>query len=63
MVERQLARRDIRDGRVLEAMYRVPRELFVPEKPRIVDLAPVALEHFGVAPPRSMGTARAPTRA
>jgi protein-L-isoaspartate(D-aspartate) O-methyltransferase len=31
MVERQLRRRGIRDGRVLEAMLRVPRELFVPE--------------------------------
>ena len=31
MVERQLRARDIRDERVLEAMARVPRELFVPE--------------------------------
>ena len=31
MVERQLAGRDIRDERVLRAMERVPRELFVPE--------------------------------
>jgi protein-L-isoaspartate(D-aspartate) O-methyltransferase len=31
MVERQLAGRDIRDERVLAAMARVPRELFVPE--------------------------------
>jgi protein-L-isoaspartate(D-aspartate) O-methyltransferase len=31
MVERQLAGRDIRDERVLAAMERVPRELFVPE--------------------------------
>ena len=31
MVEGQLVGRDIRDGRVLEAMERVPRELFVPE--------------------------------
>jgi protein-L-isoaspartate(D-aspartate) O-methyltransferase len=30
MVERQLRRRGIRDERVLEAMARVPRELFVP---------------------------------
>jgi protein-L-isoaspartate(D-aspartate) O-methyltransferase len=30
MVERQLRGRDIRDARVLEAMARVPRELFVP---------------------------------
>jgi protein-L-isoaspartate(D-aspartate) O-methyltransferase len=32
MVEQQLAGRDIRDERVLEAMRRVPRELFVPEE-------------------------------
>jgi protein-L-isoaspartate(D-aspartate) O-methyltransferase len=31
MVERQLVGRDIRDERVLAAMERVPRELFVPE--------------------------------
>jgi protein-L-isoaspartate(D-aspartate) O-methyltransferase len=31
MVERQLRRRDIEDERVLAAMERVPRELFVPE--------------------------------
>ncbi len=30
MVEEQLASRDIRDGRVLQAMLRVPRHLFVP---------------------------------
>jgi protein-L-isoaspartate(D-aspartate) O-methyltransferase len=34
MVERQLRRRGIRDERVLEAMARVPRELFVPERVR-----------------------------
>jgi protein-L-isoaspartate(D-aspartate) O-methyltransferase len=34
MVERQLAGRDIRDERVLRAMERVPRELFVPEELR-----------------------------
>ena len=34
MVERQLRARDIRDERVLEAMARVPRELFVPEELR-----------------------------
>lgn len=34
MVERQLRARDIDDARVLEAMERVPRELFVPEKSR-----------------------------
>ena len=34
MVERQLADRDIRDERVLDAMQRVPRELFVPEELR-----------------------------
>jgi protein-L-isoaspartate(D-aspartate) O-methyltransferase len=32
MVEQQLAGRDIRDERVLEAMRRVPRELFVPDE-------------------------------
>jgi protein-L-isoaspartate(D-aspartate) O-methyltransferase len=31
MVEQQLVGRDVRDPRVLEAMRRVPRELFVPE--------------------------------
>jgi protein-L-isoaspartate(D-aspartate) O-methyltransferase len=34
MVERQLRARDIRDGGVLEAMARVPRELFVSEELR-----------------------------
>jgi protein-L-isoaspartate(D-aspartate) O-methyltransferase len=34
MVEHQLRARDIRDGGVLEAMARVPRELFVPEELR-----------------------------
>jgi protein-L-isoaspartate(D-aspartate) O-methyltransferase len=34
MVEEQLRARDIRDERVLEAMGRVPRELFVPEEQR-----------------------------
>jgi protein-L-isoaspartate(D-aspartate) O-methyltransferase len=34
MVERQLRRRGISDERVLQAMARVPRELFVPEKLR-----------------------------
>jgi protein-L-isoaspartate(D-aspartate) O-methyltransferase len=34
MVERQLRRRGIRDPRVLEAMGRVPRELFVPDELR-----------------------------
>ena len=34
MVERQLRRRDVTDERVLEAMERVPRELFVPERVR-----------------------------
>ena len=34
MVEDQLRARDIRDERVLEAMSRVPRELFVPEEER-----------------------------
>ena len=34
MVERQLRGRDVRDERVLQAMERVPRELFVPERVR-----------------------------
>jgi protein-L-isoaspartate(D-aspartate) O-methyltransferase len=34
MVERQLRARGIRDERVLEAMARVPREVFVPEELR-----------------------------
>jgi protein-L-isoaspartate(D-aspartate) O-methyltransferase len=34
MVERQLRQRDVTDERVLEAIERVPRELFVPEKQR-----------------------------
>jgi protein-L-isoaspartate(D-aspartate) O-methyltransferase len=34
MVEEQLRARDIVDRRVLEAMGRVPRELFVPEELR-----------------------------
>jgi protein-L-isoaspartate(D-aspartate) O-methyltransferase len=34
MVDRQLRARDIRDERVLEAMARVPRELFVPSEER-----------------------------
>jgi protein-L-isoaspartate(D-aspartate) O-methyltransferase len=34
MVERQLRGRDVRDERVLAAMERVPRELFVPEELR-----------------------------
>jgi protein-L-isoaspartate(D-aspartate) O-methyltransferase len=34
MVDRQLRRRGIRDERVLEAMGRIPRELFVPEEAR-----------------------------
>ena len=32
MVERQLRGRDVRDERVLDAMAKVPRELFVPEQ-------------------------------
>src|SRR3954463_12961941 len=35
MVERQLRARGIDDERVLEAMRRVPRELFVPEEQRV----------------------------
>ncbi len=34
MVERQLRGRDVKDERVLEAMGRVPRELFVPQRVR-----------------------------
>jgi protein-L-isoaspartate(D-aspartate) O-methyltransferase len=34
MVDRQLRRRDVEDERVLEAMARVPRELFLPEGER-----------------------------
>jgi protein-L-isoaspartate(D-aspartate) O-methyltransferase len=34
MVEEQLVRRDVEDRRVLDAMGRVPRELFVPEELR-----------------------------
>jgi protein-L-isoaspartate(D-aspartate) O-methyltransferase len=34
MVDRQLRRRDVEDERVLEAMERVPRELFLPEASR-----------------------------
>src|SRR5215212_9523092 len=34
MVERQLRRRDVRDERVLSAMERVPRDVFVPERLR-----------------------------
>jgi protein-L-isoaspartate(D-aspartate) O-methyltransferase len=34
MVERQLIRRDIRDGQVLAAIRRVPRHLFIPENQR-----------------------------
>jgi protein-L-isoaspartate(D-aspartate) O-methyltransferase len=37
MVEAQLAARDVRDARVLDAFRRVPREEFVP--PRLVDFA------------------------
>jgi protein-L-isoaspartate(D-aspartate) O-methyltransferase len=43
MVERQLRRRGIRDERVLEAMGRVPRELFVPEPVRAHAYADAAL--------------------
>ena len=32
MVDEQLIRRHIRDGRVLEAMRTIPRHLFVPEE-------------------------------
>jgi protein-L-isoaspartate(D-aspartate) O-methyltransferase len=43
MVERQLRRRGITDERVLEAMSRVPRELFVPEGVRHLAYADGAL--------------------
>jgi protein-L-isoaspartate(D-aspartate) O-methyltransferase len=43
MVERQLRARDISDERVLEAMARVPRELFVPEGERRFAYEDVAL--------------------
>jgi protein-L-isoaspartate(D-aspartate) O-methyltransferase len=43
MVERQLRGRDIQDERVLEAMARVPRELFVPESQRRRAYADAAL--------------------
>ena len=46
-VEKQLARRGIRDERVLDAMARVPRELFVPEdqRSRAYDDDALALSH------------------
>jgi protein-L-isoaspartate(D-aspartate) O-methyltransferase len=46
-IDRQLARRGIADHRVLEAMARVPRELFVPEELRAVayDDAPIPLPY------------------
>jgi len=43
MVERQLRRRGIGDERVLAAMERVPRELFVPEERREAAYADAAL--------------------
>ena len=43
MVERQLRGRDIVDDNVLEAMERVPRELFVPEEERPRAYADAAL--------------------
>ena len=43
MVLRQLRGRDIEDERVLEAMARVPRELFVPERARDRAFADAAL--------------------
>jgi protein-L-isoaspartate(D-aspartate) O-methyltransferase len=47
MVERQLRARDIVDERVLEAMARVPRELFVPEseRPRAYSDAALPIGH------------------
>jgi len=43
MVERQLRGRDIADEKVLDAMGRVPRELFVPERERSRAYADAAL--------------------
>src|SRR2546423_1368677 len=43
MVERQLRDRDIRDERVLAAMERVPRDLFVPEEERRYAYEDIAL--------------------
>jgi protein-L-isoaspartate(D-aspartate) O-methyltransferase len=43
MVERQLRRRGIEDARVLAAMARVPRELFVPDEVRDAAYADAAL--------------------
>ncbi|HUH20335.1 MAG TPA: protein-L-isoaspartate O-methyltransferase, partial [Gaiellaceae bacterium] len=43
MVARQLRARDISDERVLEAMERVPRELFVPDQERDHAYADAAL--------------------
>jgi protein-L-isoaspartate(D-aspartate) O-methyltransferase len=43
MVERQLRRREIADERVLDAMAKVPRELFVPEAERERAYADAAL--------------------
>jgi protein-L-isoaspartate(D-aspartate) O-methyltransferase len=47
MVDDQLRRRDIVDQRVLDAMERVPRELFVPEgeRPRAYDDAALPIGH------------------
>jgi protein-L-isoaspartate O-methyltransferase len=54
MVERQLRARDIADERVLAAMARVPRELFVPEGERrtmaeLSDAEKDAISHRGRA--------------
>lgn len=45
MVDRQLKRRGIRDQRVLDAMERIPRELFVPElyRDRAYEDAPIGI--------------------
>jgi protein-L-isoaspartate(D-aspartate) O-methyltransferase len=47
MVERQLRGRDVRDERVLDAMGRVPRELFVPSdlRRRAYDDAALPIDH------------------
>src|SRR5919108_5283973 len=47
MVQEQLRERDVMDGRVLAAMERVPRELFVPEELRERAFDDVALPIAG----------------
>ncbi len=47
MVDEQLARRGIKDARVLAAMGRVPRDLFVPPESRVLAYADRALAIAG----------------